>query len=178
MSSRVAARYAKSLLDLTSEKGSSDAVYAEMQALKNLIKESSDLADLLRNPIVSTTHKRTVLAKIFSGMSEDTRSFVDLVADRKRESDLVDMAQNYIERYDALKGIGRAEVRSAIPLNNDTMERVKTYLQNVAGAGEIQLENVIDPSVLGGMVVHYEDKLLDMSVATELKEISKQLIYN
>jgi F-type H+-transporting ATPase subunit delta len=178
MSSRVASRYAKSLLDLAQSQSVDGKVYEEMLSFGQLTSESTDLKDLLNNPIISGTDKLKVLGKVFEGASDLTKSFVELVVGRKRESELANIANVYVQRYDELKGVTKVTVKSAIALDNKSIEDVKRYLKGVVAKDDIQVENVIDASVIGGMVIQFEDKLLDLSIAKELKEIRKQLIYN
>jgi F0F1-type ATP synthase delta subunit len=55
---------------------------------------------------------------------------------------------------------------------------VKRYLSTTFTKDEILIENIIDRTIIGGMIIQYEDRRLDMSVLKELQEIKKQLIYN
>lgn len=101
-----------------------------------------------------------------------------MVVSRKREDLLAEMAGDYQTRYRDANGMASAVVRSAIELNEEVLDNVKRYLRSMIGKEEIELTNVIDSSVIGGMVVQYEDKVLDLSVARELREIRKQIIIN
>ncbi len=178
MSSRVAYRYAKSLLDLAQSQSVDGEVYEDMLAFSQTASDSIDLRNLLSNPVVSGSDKLKVLNVIFEGSNELSKSLVALVIERKRESELANIANVFIQKYDALKGVTKVEVKSAIALDEKSLEDVRRYLVGVVKDDEIQVENVIDPAVIGGMVIRFEDKLLDLSIAKELKEIRKQLIYN
>ena len=178
MSGRVAARYGKSLMDLAQEKSKDEAVYNDMVMVADLAQNSPELKQLLRNPIISGSDKLKVLSKVFESTDELTKRFVELVVERKRESALAEMALDYIRRYDAAKGLTKVIVRSAIALDDSSLSDVKRYLKGAVNQDDIQIENIVDPSVIGGMVIQFEDKLMDLSVARELKEIRKQLIYN
>lgn len=178
MSSRVATRYAKSLLDLAQEQSVDDKVYADMLAFRELALGSPELRSLMRNPIVSGADKLKVLNVLFEGANELTTRFVKLVVDRKREAELSNIAEVLVEKYDELKGVTKVAVKSAIALDASSLDGLKRYLSGVISKDEIQIENEVDSSVIGGMVIRFEDKLLDLSIAKELKEIRKQLIYN
>jgi len=101
-----------------------------------------------------------------------------MVVDRKRESELASIAKVYIQMYDEAQGVVRVSVKSAIALDEKSLGDVKRYLKGLVKQEELQIENIIDSSVIGGMVIQFDDKLLDLSIAKELKEIRKQLIYN
>ncbi|MCB9261254.1 MAG: ATP synthase F1 subunit delta [Flavobacteriales bacterium] len=178
MSSRVASRYAKSLLELAQTNGSDAAVYSDMQAIVDLAKQNKDFSELLNNPVVKASDKLAVIKKVILDTNPLTVQLIELVVDKKRENELVNIADDFISKFDAQKGVTKVLVRSAISLDDATLQNVKHYLKGIVTNEEIHIENVVDPSVLGGMVIKFEDKLLDMSVAKELKEIRKQLIYN
>ena len=178
MSSRVASRYGKSLLDLALTKSVGDKVYTDMLAFGSLAAESADLKSLLNNPIISGSDKLKVLDKVFAGANELTKDFVTLVVKRKRESELANIAKDFVQKFDELKGVTKVTVKSAIALDNASLEDVKRYLKGVVSKDDVVVNNVVDASVIGGMIIQFEDKLLDLSVAKELKEIRKQLIYN
>lgn len=178
MSGRVASRYAKSLLELARDKSQDDRVYQDMAAFGQLASKSAELRDLLNNPIVSGADKLKVLNQIFKDSSDLTKSFVELVISRKRESELANIAKDYVQKYDDKKGVTKVTVKSAMEMDEAAMENVKRYLRGIVSKDDIHIENIIDASVIGGMIIQFEDKLLDLSVAKELKEIRKQLIYN
>lgn len=178
MSSRVATRYAKSLIDLAQSQSVDGKVYEEMVAFGELASASADLRSLLSNPVVSAKDKLVVLNKVFADSTDLTKRFVSMVVDRKRESELANVAKVYIQLYDESQGVVKVSVKSAIALDDKSLQDVKRYLKSLTKQDELQIENTVDASVIGGMVIQFDDKLLDLSIAKELKEIRKQLIYN
>jgi len=177
-SSRIAARYSKSLLDLAIEKGQLEQVKSDMDGIAQICNSSKDLVNLLKNPIVKADNKKTVLNSVFSNMSDTTKLFIGFLVDKKREQELPLVAEQFVASYDQMKGIAKATVVSAVQLSTETMAKVKTYVIGLLGKSEIELNNEVNPSIIGGVIIKHEDKLLDMSVSKELREIRKTLIYN
>ncbi|MEY2925516.1 MAG: hypothetical protein RLZZ337_2067, partial [Bacteroidota bacterium] len=177
-SSRIAARYSKSLLDLAIEKGQLEQVKSDMDGVVQVCDTSKDLVNLLQNPIVNAESKKAILNKVFAENSDTTKEFVGFLVDKKREQELPLVAQQFIASYDHMKGITKATVVSAVQLSTDTMTKVKKYITGLLGKEEIQLHNEVDSSIIGGIIIKHEDRLLDMSVSKELREIRKTLIYN
>ena len=177
-SGRIAARYSKSLLDLAKASNVMDEVHSDMDTVLETLASSSELRNLLKNPIVKTSDKQAVFSKVFSGCHKISVDFINFLAERGREAELPLVAKQYVETHDKMKGIQRATITSATPLSQETIERVKSYIQGMIGSGQLEVTNEIDPSIIGGMIIRHEDKLLDMSVSRELREIRKELIYN
>lgn len=178
MAGQVAARYGKSLISLAKDNKQEDRVYQEMKSILDLVSKNQEFQELIENPIVQAKVKKDIILKVFSNYGDLTKKFLTLLVDKRRENDLTNIAKNYIERYHRLKGMANATVKSAIKLNDDTINKITKYLKGMIGMENIKLENIIDPKVLGGMVIQFEDKVLDLSVANELKEYRKKLIYN
>ena len=88
------------------------------------------------------------------------------------------VAQYFISAFNEINGIAEATVISAVALSDETLLKIKSYASGLLGKADIALKNEIDPSIIGGIVIKHEDKLLDMSVSKELREIRKTLIYN
>jgi F-type H+-transporting ATPase subunit delta len=175
---RIASRYSKSLLEIAQGNNELDKVKADMDAVQQICMNSKDLISLLNNPIVKTADKKAVLQKIFASLGKTTQSFISFLVDRNREATLPMVAENYIKAYNTLKGINKATVTSAIPLSKETLTKLENYTKGILGLTEVELDNQIDPSIIGGIIIKHEDKLLDLSVSKELREIRKTLIYN
>lgn len=178
MSSRIAARYGKSLLQFASENGVADRVYTDMQELIKLGSTSVEFRDLIKSPVIGAEAKSKIFDALFANFSEESRAFARMCAGRRREAFLTDMASHFVELYDDSRGIARATVVSAIPLNDAVLDQLKRYLGSVLQKSDVQLNNVTDSSVIGGLVVRYKDRLLDMSVSRELRQLRKELIFN
>ena len=177
-SSRIASRYSKSLLDLATQANALEQVKEDMDMVLQICGESKDLNSLLNSPIVKTADKQQVLAKVFGSCSETTRNFINFLVEKRREAELALVAEQFIAAYDQMKGIARATVISAIPLSKEALDKLGAYVKGMIGSGEIEMVNEVDASIIGGVVIKHEDKLLDMSVAKELREIRKELIFN
>tara|TARA_B110000967_G_scaffold105386_1_gene108101 strand:+ start:841 stop:1380 length:540 start_codon:yes stop_codon:yes gene_type:complete len=176
--SRIASRYSKSLIDMATTSGKLDAIKEDMEMVVAICAESQDLRNLLKNPIVKSKDKIAVLNRVFSGTDTTTQEFIAYLTDKRRENELHNVASQYISTYNEIKGIASATVVSATPLSEDAMGKMKTYVSSLLSIKDIELNNVIDPSIIGGVIVKHEDRLLDKSVSKELREIRKQLIYN
>ena len=158
--------------------GKLDAVKSDMEAVVAICAESKDLRNLLRNPIVKVEDKKAVLAKIFANTDKITQDFVAYLTEKRRESELSNVASQFITAYNEMKGIASATVVSATALSDDTMNQMKAYVGGLLGKQDIELSNEVDASIIGGVIIKHEDKLMDKSVSKELREIRKTLIYN
>ena len=175
---RIAKRYSRSLLDLCESKGVTDAVYNDLKEFVAVLGENPELSNTLKSPIVKQDHKKNILTSLFKNFNGETLNFFAFATSKKREASLRAIANDFIRLYNDGKGIAFATVTSAIPLDQKVLDKIKSMLADHMDHKSIELENIIDPEVIGGMVIRYDDKLLDMSISKELKDLRQKLIYN
>jgi F-type H+-transporting ATPase subunit delta len=175
MSYRIASRYAKSLIDLAIEQGKLDIVLEDINAFVEATK-NRDFILLLKSPIVKSDKKEKVLDAIFKGKIDVlTSSFLQIIVRKGRESQLAEIAQEFINQYREIKGISTVNVVSAEPLSEETLALIRQKLLSSKLTHEnIQFKTSVDKNLIGGFVISFEDKLYDASVSHQLDELRKQ----
>ncbi len=171
---RIAARYAKSLLDLAQEQGKLDKVLGDVQAFKTAT-EQRDFFLLLKSPIVNPDKKGKILKEIFSGKFDElSMAFINIVLRKGRESYLPDIAKEFLIQYNALKKISTVKLTTAAPVTEASLAAIKAQLQGSSKtAANIDIETAVDPDLIGGFVIEFDDKLYDASVAHKLAQLKK-----
>lgn len=174
----VASRYAKSLLDLSVEKGQLEAVYADMIQVKSICDDSKEFITFLNSPIIKADKKVNTLKAIFDGkLNVITSGFLTIVSQKRREAIIPQMATSFIEQYKSQKNILTAVVTSAKGLDATTKKQALDLIKSQMN-GEIELVEKIDSNVIGGFILKIGDKQLDKSVARQLSNLKKQLTSN
>jgi F-type H+-transporting ATPase subunit delta len=168
---RAASRYAKSLIELAQEKGILEQVNEDMQLFSDVVAKNRDLELLLRNPIVKSDKKLAVINAIFKGKVNDlTLAFFQIVARKSRESLLKFIANEFKAQYNVYKGITEARVTTAVPLSPALRDELGQRL--VAQTGQkIELEEKIDPTLIGGFLLRIGDLQIDSSVKYNLNKL-------
>ena len=176
---RLASRYAKSLLDLAVEKGQLEKVYADMLYLQQLTKISREFLNLLRSPIVSSEKKlAAVEAVIGKNVSEMTAAFARLLINKNREGELPEIITAFVNQYKQEKGIHTVKLITAVAISDAVKNQLIEQVKKTSGLQNIELEATVDPNIIGGFVLQTGDKLVDASVAYDLKMISRQFENN
>lgn len=176
---RLASRYAKSLLDLAIEKSQLEQVYADMQWLQAVCKSNRDFVNLLRSPIIKNDAKRKILEAVTAGkISELTSGFNRLLVIKNRERFLPEIITAFIEGYKVHHNIRTVKLTTATPVNDSVKEAIVAQVKKTPGFDKVELEAVVNPDLIGGFVLQAGDRLVDASVAYDLKAIAKQFENN
>ncbi|PIQ22033.1 MAG: ATP synthase F1 subunit delta [Cytophagales bacterium CG18_big_fil_WC_8_21_14_2_50_42_9] len=175
---RVASRYAKSLIDLAQEKGILEAVHADMQLFSKTVQENRDFKLFLTNPIINHGKKLAVLKSVFNNKVHTlTQTFFTIVTQKHREAILASVATEFIEQYNQIKGIEKAQITTAVPLTPEIRAQV---IQKVAGltGKTVQLEEKVDTNMIGGFILRVGDKLVDDTIRTDLRHLRNKFKEN
>jgi len=176
---RLAARYAKSLIDLSIEKGQLEAVYADMQWLHAVCKGSREFVNVLRSPVINSDKKEKIVEAVTAGkVSGLTAAFNRLLIIKHRESYLPEITSAYISQYKEHKKIYMVKLSTAAPLSDELKNEIISQVKKTSDMKHIELETNVDERLIGGFVLQAGDKLVDASIAYDLKQIARQFDNN
>lgn len=174
---RIAARYAKSLIDLAKENNSLDSVKGDVEGFLKAL-ENRDFYLLLKSPIVSESKKESIISEIFEGkMQKLSLDFVKIILRKGRESYLPEIAEEFLSQYKELHKVTSVLLTTATPLGPEGLKQIEGKLRDAGLVTDnIEIETKVDADIVGGFVVKIGDKLIDNSVAYKLKEMSSALL--
>ena len=174
----LARRYARALLGTAEEQGGDaiEKVEADVLGLAEMWVTSTDLRNLMQHPSVPREKKKETFAKLLAGrVSDVTIRFVGLLVEKKRLFLIEDIAQEFSKAADEARGIARARVRTFMPLGDAQREKLRARLARFTNRKTIELEESVDPALLGGIVVRIGDQVLDGSVEGQLRKLRERL---
>ena len=170
--STVAARYAKSLIDLAQEKGIVEEMYSDMLFFQDTISENRALGVLLKNPIVRNAKKWNIINAVFgSRLNPMTMSFFKIVAQKGRDNILEAIATAFCAQFDKLKGVERATVTTTVPLTDELRTQLKSKVQALTGSKSVELEERQDSKLIGGYILRVGDRQIDASLRSQLNDL-------
>ncbi len=176
---RLAARYAKSIIDLSQEQNLLDAVHNDMLLIDAACKSNKDFTLMLRSPIIKADTKKNILKSIFEGKVNNLTSLLfDLIVNKGREANLPEIATAFIQQYQQIKRVQTVKLTTAFPID----EELKQLIQNKVAAnfkeGTVSIDTDVDPELIGGFVLEAGDKLFDGSIRRDLNDIKNQFTKN
>jgi F-type H+-transporting ATPase subunit delta len=169
---RIATRYAKSLLDLAIEQQKLEPVYHDVQVLASAV-QNRDLVLLLKSPIIQGDKKIAAMDALFKGKLDVlTLAYVRLLVEKGREAYLPEIAREFVSQYKRYKRITTVRVISAAPLSEEVMTALHgKLLASHTTSDQLEMETRIDPKLIGGFIVEFDDKRYDASVINKLNEL-------
>jgi len=174
---RAAARYAKAALSLASDQKATESVNKDMKSIVTTLAKNKDLNKVLQNPVVRSSVKRKVLQEVFSDTNKITGSLINILISNKRIALLEEVAIKYIQLYDELRGTKVAKVTTAVPLTEEMKVKVLAKVKELTGK-DVEVENIIDDSILGGFILRVGDIQYNASIINKFNKLKREFSLN
>lgn len=170
--SGVAGRYATALFELALEEGAIDAVAADLDMFNQALDASNDLVRLVKSPVFSAEEQTRALAAVLDklGIGGLARNFLLLAAKNRRLFAVPAMIGAFRGLLARHRGETSASVTAAAKLTEAQAAALKQALKAALGK-EVMLEERVDPSLLGGLVVKVGSRMVDTSLRTRLNSL-------
>lgn len=168
--------YAQALMSVAESNNFTEAFGEELRSLLELLNNSSELATFLANPILDSSDKKAVLRQIFREESNSYLiNFFMLLVDRGRIIFLEEICQQYLELLRKQNGTALAIVTSATELSDAQRQAASEKVKQMTNAQSVELQTVIDPDLIGGVIIKVGSQVLDASLRGQLRRIGVRL---
>ena len=176
---RIATRYAKSLLGLSIERNELEKVFDDMEWLQAVCKSNRDFVNMLHSPVIkSFTKIKIINAIVGDRLSILTKTFIQLLVQKGREGVLPDITHSFIEQYKHYKKIFTIKLTTATSVGDELKKSIVDHIKATTEMQNIELHTEVKDEIIGGFVLQAGDKMVDASVAYDLKIISRQFENN
>ncbi len=175
---RINIRYARALFELAKENNALEESNADMAALAETCRQNRELQVLLKSPVISAKKKISIFREIFSkSMGKITMSFIEIIIRKRREEHLYNIALKFGDLFREDSNIKKAVVTTISPLTDEMRKQLLEVLSKQTGSA-IELEEVIDPSIIGGIIVKLEGIQFDDSIRKKLQNLRSDFNVN
>lgn len=171
-------RYAKLLLNTTGI-DAMPQVLSELQSVSELLSISSDFRGLLENPLFTNQEREKVIRELSKRMklSDNTIRFIIHLSDLRIIANIQDLIKTATDLYLEKKKRVRAVVTTPVSVDVSYENRLKTSLAKITGR-DVDIEYIVDPALLGGMLIKVGSAMYDSSIKGQLRLLKADLIKN
>jgi F-type H+-transporting ATPase subunit delta len=170
----IAEVYARSLFEVAQEQDKLDAVREQLGQFAGALNDDRQVSIFFFSPYFSAQEKKDGLHRMVSGADEVILNFLEALIERHRMPAIFRIRARYEEMWDAVNRLLPVEVTSAVPLDEATVKSIGQSIGEQTG-NEIELSTVVDPNVLGGIVLRVGNFILDASIRNRLEQLRKQV---
>ena len=171
----VAERYGLALYQLAKEQNQVNKWEEEVRVVKKSVKDNPDLITLLSSPNLTIQQKKNVAKDVFAKLSPSIVNTIMLLIDRNRQDHIVDVASSFIEYANQDHGVAEATVYSVRALTASETEAISATFAAKVGRRSLNIENIVDSELLGGIKVSIGNRIFDGSLRGQLERLAKTL---
>ena len=165
-------RYAQAVFQLALEQNSLERWLDDLTLLASALQDA-EFSEFLDAPQVTVAQKVQVLKdSLQDHVTTLALNLVSLLASRSSANLIPGIAEVYQELLDAHTGIERADVMTAVSIDDDQQERIADLLKSIVGK-EVTITTRLEPELIGGFVARVGDRVIDGSTRTRLAELKR-----
>lgn len=170
--------YATALFIAASKANILDKVESEVLDVVEASKRSPKFSQFIKDPTVPREKRVKAINEIFAdaGLTTVTKNFLAVLADNGRLKFLERITKRFVELTMEHRGEIRVRVTSVIPLPAAEEKDLAQTLKDILGKENVIIEQKVDPSILGGLVIEFGQKLIDMSIKTRAMQMERFLM--
>jgi F-type H+-transporting ATPase subunit delta len=167
--------YAQALFTVAEAEGALDTVEKELFAFAAAVEQNTALREALTDAALPGANKEAVLDDLLDARAHPaTRNLARFVVGSGRAKELGAIVHELATIAAERRRHVLAEVRTAVPLTEARRAKIAAALSAATGR-EVEVKDVVDPSVIGGVIAHVGDEVFDGSVASRLEDAKQQL---
>lgn len=171
----IVAGYARALLSVARAEGALERVEDELYRIARLVESNAELRQRLTDPALETGAKLSVVEGLLAGRAHpQTVSAVMFLVEAGRARQLPQIIDAFVELSARERRQAVAEVRTAVPLDEDQQRRLTAAIEKATGQS-VTVKATVDPDVVGGVIVRVGDTVIDGSLARRLAELRSRL---
>lgn len=177
MAKLVSKTYGEALFETAMDNRKAEEMLKEIRMVNALLEENPNFDKLMKHPGVPKLEKVQLVETVFQGnVSDELSGFLKIVVEKERYKDLQDIFHYYIDRMKEIDGVGVAYVTTAMELTQPQKESVQAKILDTTSYKTLEMHYQTDSSLIGGMVIRINDRVVDSSVRTKLNDLTKQLL--
>lgn len=173
MTGDIGKAYSQALFEIALENECLDEINNDLIQCKKVFEDNPELVKLLASPVITIDEKISVINKIF-GEIGIIRDFICVVTQKGRIAYFSEIAEDFTGKYNEHNNIAKMTVITSLALKAEQREKLISKLEDKSGKKVILAEKV-DPSILGGIILEYDNSRIDNSVRGKLEAVAKQL---
>jgi F-type H+-transporting ATPase subunit delta len=166
-------------MELSVENGQLDAVHQDMNKLLEMGKANPGLKAMLQSPVIHSDKKANVLKALFAKPASPlTLVFLNLLSQKGRENAAMAIAQDFHKKYNIHKGIQEADLVTTFAIDDELRNTFIGLVKEISGKDRVELNEKIDPEIIGGYVLTVDDRQVDESLDSKLKMLQIRFTQN
>ena len=174
---QIAKQYAKALFEEATAQEQVSLISEELNTLSFFCQDSEDFTLFFTHPGISRQEQLHFIEdRLCPSFSELTARFLRLLAENSRIALMPSVREAYQALWDDSQGQVQVTVSTAVPFPEDLVQRLSEQIQSVFGYQRVSLDCHVNPDLIAGIVLEFDDRRIDGSVLGQLESLKSGLL--
>ena len=168
-------RYAQALYSLKEESNTLLEAQEEVKELIKVIKDNPDFVVLLNSHFLEKEKRVEIVERVFASIDVDIKNFIIIIVENNRSLYLLEILSDFNSLVNGYRGVKEGIVFTALPLEDVELNKLEKKISEIEGC-PVELKQIIDPSLIGGVKVAISDHVYDGSLKHHIMKLKKTLL--
>ncbi len=171
----VASRYGLALYSLALEENKIDSWQKDVKTLKSIFEQNTDFIMILGSSFLSLEERIEILEKTLVGVDKNIVALIDVIMENNRTDLILDVFENFNSYCNQYRGVSEGLIYSTLKLDQTVIDQIEKKISKIEN-NRVELKNVIDPSLIGGVKIVIKDRIYDGSIKHSIEMMKKDLL--
>ena len=177
MAKQVRTVYGQALFDAARESGRLTEVREQAEVIVSALEENPDFLRILTHPEITLPEKQAMVDGVFAGKTDSLiHGLISALLEKEHGLEIGNVLERFIDVALEAEKIGVAYVSSATELTDDQKARIRQRLLDTTDYVDMRVNYVVDPSLIGGLVIRLGDRIVDSSLSSQLGHLRQTLL--
>lgn len=163
------ANYAKALYELAEEENICDLITNEIDEIRDILEETPDLIRILDCPGIDLKERQNIISDCFSGCHKYILNLLYILTEKHS----VYLFFSLADAYKKASGTEHITAVTAVSMTKKEIKKLELALKK--RYKKFHLENEVNPSILGGIILKFPDSQIDASIKGNLEKAKYDL---
>ena len=171
----VASRYGLALYSLALEENKIDSWQKDVKTLKSIFEENTDFIMILGSSFISLEERLEIVEKTLVGVDKNIVALIDVIMENNRTDLILDVFESFNSYCNQYRGVSEGLIYSTLKLDQTVIDQIEKKISKIEN-NKVELKNVIDPSLIGGVKIVIKDHIYDGSIKHSIEMMKKDLL--
>ena len=171
----VASRYGLALYSLALEENKIDSWQKDVKTLKSIFEENTDFIMILGSSFLSLEERIEILEKTLVGVDKSIVALIDVIMENNRTDLILDVFESFNSYCNQYRGVSEGLIYSTLKLDQTVIDQIEKKISKIEN-NKVELKNVIDSSLIGGVKIVIKDHIYDGSIKHSIEMMKKDLL--
>ena len=171
----VSSRYGLALYSLALEENKISSWQEEVRELSRIFKENTDFIMVLGSSFLSLEERQEILEKSLVGVDREIVALISVVMENNRINLILEIFESFNSYCNQYRGVSEGLIYSTVKLDQKVISQIEEKISKIENS-KVELKNIIDPSLIGGVKVVIKDRIYDGSIKHHIDMMKQDLL--